>query len=105
MSNPIDTSIYNNLTNVIDPFQLTVYVNNVTGGLFFLLFTLSLGIIIFMALMKKENPIAAMVASSFVVGLTGILLILTGAVDPSWLGWYLIPVPIMGAAAFISSRK
>ena len=68
MSDIIDLTKYDNLTNVTDPFELTVFINEATGGLYFLLFTLSLGIIIFMALMKKEGPIAAMVASSFVVG-------------------------------------
>lgn len=105
MSDIINTTVYDALTNVTDPFELTVYVNNQTGGLFYLLFTLSLAIIIFMALMKKEGPIPAAVASCFVVGITGILLVLTGAIDASWLGYYIIPVPIIGAAAFINSRK
>lgn len=105
MSNSINLSHYNNLTNVTDPFELTVFINNSTGGLFYLLFTITLAVIIFLAVMKREGPVAAAVASSFITGLTGVLLVLTGAVSASWLGWYILPVPIMGAAAWINSRK
>lgn len=101
----LNLTTYNNLTNVTDPYDLLLFVNNATGGLYFLLFTLSLGIIVFIALMKQDNPVAAGVASSFVVGLTGILLVLSGAIDSSWIAWYLLPAALMGASAFIASRR
>lgn len=105
MSNLINVSTYQNLTNATDPYDVLLFVNNNTGGLYFLLFTLSLGVIVFLALMKKDNPIAAATASSFVVGLSGILLVLAGGIDSSWLAWYLLPAALMGAAAFIASRR
>lgn len=105
-SDLINLTRYDNLTNVTDPYQLAVYVSNSgTGGLFMLLFMISLWIILFVALMKRDNPSSAAVGSSVVFGIGGVLLVLAGGISPDYLAWFVLLPSLAIAAAVIASRR
>lgn len=77
--------------------------NDVTGGVFWLFVTITLWIILTVA-MQKNGVLPAIVTASFVTGVVGILFVLTGLVGQGYLIFYLLSMGLAVAASFVAGK-
>lgn len=96
-----------NLTNLTggDPGFLNSMsvANDVTNGLFWVLISVILWIVL-VTTMQKSGILPAITAASFVTSIVGMLLILTGLVSQGYLIFYIIVMASAVAAAFVAGK-
>lgn len=78
-------------------------VNDVTNGFFWVFITLALWVVLSVA-MQRNGILPAIVASSFITGITGILFILAGLIGEGYLIYYILSIGLAVAAGFVAGK-
>jgi hypothetical protein len=77
--------------------------NDVTNGFYWLFVSIALWIVL-AAAMHRTGVLPAIVASSFITGVVGILLVITGLVGSNYLIYYILIIALGTAAAFVAGK-
>lgn len=92
-----------NITNITgDPINLLLNVNNQTNGIWGAGILFSLFAIVFIIVSANHKGSSAIMVSSFVTFIAGIMLIPTGLIDSSWI---FAPIILMVISAFFVYRS
>lgn len=95
-----------NLTNVSNSqnlLDLAIASNQLTNNVLFLFITIAMFIVLTLLLVNR-GILAAISTSSFITGITGILLILSGLISETFLVYYVVVMALAIAAAFVAGK-
>ena len=78
--------------------------NDVTNGLFWLIMTLVLWIVLTIAIQRNSGILPAIAVSSYITSIAGILLVITGLVGEGYLVYYILTIALAVAATFVAGK-